>query len=194
MQRAQRVLHGGQAVAFAGQHQHFVGWRACSDLRGHPCGGLGAFAHALGFFGFVARFGQAVAPGEWVGAAVAIGIAITIAIAIVLTWRQDGGQTQQHTGVFGLGGVVAKTAGFVLCLRSPHDVVDRVNHARGVAAGVVAAEQVAAQAIAHKGLRGDEHLWLGAAKAVNALFRVAHNKHAGRLLPTGATTRARIAR
>ena len=48
---------------------------------------------------------------------------------------------------------------------------------------MVAAEQVAIQPVAHKHFGGLEHLRLGAAKAVNTLFGVAHNEHAGRLAP-----------
>ena len=183
VQGAQCVLHGGKPVALAGQHQHLVGRRARGDLRGHPGGGLRAFAHALGFFGLVARLGQAVAPGEGVSARTTIGIR-----------RQDGGQAQQHAGVGGFGGVVAKAAGLVLRLGGAHGVVHGGDHARGVAARVVAAQQVPAQPALHKGLCGDEHLRLGAAKAVDALLGVAHDEHAGRLLAAGAAARARIAR
>ena len=70
-----------------------------------------------------------------------------------------------------------------------HHRVDSGNHLRGVAPGVVAGEQVAFKPLAHKGLRRLEHLWLGAAKAVNTLLRVAHQKHAGRTAtPTAGVT------
>ena len=181
VQGAQGVLHAGQAVALAGHHQHLFGRGAAGDLRGHPGGGLCAFTHALGFFGLVAGFGEAVAPGQRV-AACALAIVIRIG---------NGRQAQQLAGVFRFGGVVAEACGLVLRLGLPHDGVDGGNHALRVAARVVAAEQVAAQPIAHKGLRGDEHLRLGPAKAVDALLGVAHDEHAGRGRPTA---RARIAR
>ena len=71
-----------------------------------------------------------------------------------------------------------------------HGLVDGVDDAGRVAPRVVAAEPVAAQPVHHKVLRGTEHLRLGAAEAVDALFGVAHDKHAGALRPAA---RARVA-
>ena len=76
--------------------------------------------------------------------------------------------------------MVAKTVVAVVLARLAHDGVDRANHRQRVAPGVVAAEQVAAQPLDDKGLRGAKHLRLGAAKAVNALLGITHQKHAGR--------------
>ncbi len=64
--------------------------------------------------------------------------------------------------------------------RRGHDRVDGVDHRFGIAPGVVAAEQITAQAAHHKSLSGTKHLRLGTAEAVNALFGVAHQEHAGR--------------
>ena len=63
--------------------------------------------------------------------------------------------------------------------------VDGVNHRQRVAPGVITTEQIAAQALHHKGLRGTKHLWLGAPETVNALLGVAHQKHAGRRTGAG---------
>ena len=59
-----------------------------------------------------------------------------------------------------------------------HHGVDAANHGLAVAPGVVAGQQVTAQAVTHKRLRGHEHLGFRPAKAVNALLGVAHNEHA----------------
>ena len=76
--------------------------------------------------------------------------------------------------------MLTKTVVAVTVTRRAQGGVDRVNHRQRVAPGVVATEQVATQTLHHKGLRGAKHLRLGTPKAVNALFGVAHQKHAGR--------------
>ena len=58
--------------------------------------------------------------------------------------------------------------------------VDGGDDLQSVAPRVVAAEQIAIQALDNKRLRGAEYLRLGAAEAVNALLGVADQKHAGR--------------
>ena len=56
---------------------------------------------------------------------------------------------------------------------------------------MVATEQIAAQTVAHKGLRRLEHLRLGPAEPVNALLGVTHNEHAGgRATATGTRVTA----
>ncbi len=74
----------------------------------------------------------------------------------------------------------AKTVVPIGFTRRGHGRVDGVDHGFGVAPGVVATEQIAAQAMHHKSLRGAKHLRLGPAEAVNALFGVTHQEHAGR--------------
>ena len=119
----------GQAVALAGQHQHLFGRGAAGDLRGHPGGGLRAFAHALGFFGLVAGFGEAVAPGQRVA-----GGALAIVVRI-----GDGGQAQQLACVFRFRWCGRESRWSLLRLGLAHDGVDGGNHALRVAARVVAA-------------------------------------------------------
>ena len=59
-----------------------------------------------------------------------------------------------------------------------HHGVDGCDHGFTVAPGVVAGQQVTAQAIAHERLRGNKYLGFCPAKAVNALLGVTHNEHA----------------
>ena len=75
--------------------------------------------------------------------------------------------------------MVAKAVVAISFSRLRHRGVDGGYDGHRVAARVVAAQQVATQPFDDKFLRGNKHLWLGAAKAVNALLRVADQKHAG---------------
>ena len=101
---------------------------------------------------------------------------------------RDGRQAQHAAGGGGFGGVAAVAVPRALFLRLLHHGVDGADDGRGVAPGVVAGQQVAAQAVANEGLCRAEHLRLGAAEAVDALLGVAHDEHARRL------TRAGVAR
>ena len=182
VQRAQRLLHAGQAVALARQHHDFVRRHAHGDARGHPLRGLGALAHAQGFFGLVARGGEAVAPGWRGGVGVVAGV---IGLG-------DGRQAQQLACMARFRGVVAKAAVLLQALRRLHGGVHGGDDAARVAPRVVAGQQVATQAVAHKGLGGLEHLRLGAAEAVDALLGVAHDEHAGWALAAGAAAGAHV--
>ena len=71
-----------------------------------------------------------------------------------------------------------------------HHGVNGFNHLGGVAARVVAGEQIAPKPVPHKRLRCAKNLRLGAPEAVDALLRVADQKHAGR---TGRAHRSAIA-
>ena len=62
----------------------------------------------------------------------------------------------------------------------PHHRVDGGDHRHRIATGVIAAEQVATQTFNDKFLRRQKHLRFCPAKAVNALLRVADQKHTGR--------------
>ena len=75
--------------------------------------------------------------------------------------------------------------------RLAHDSVNGCNHCLAAAPGVVAGQHVTAQGLMHKGLRGNEHLRLSAAKAVNALLRVTDDEDAG-CLPARAPPCAAI--
>jgi len=60
------------------------------------------------------------------------------------------------------------------------DIRDQhIHHGGRAAARVVAAEQRAGQPLHHEGLRGLEHLGLGAAEAVDGLFGVTDNEEVG---------------
>jgi hypothetical protein len=169
VQRAQLVLQRQQAGAFARQHHHVLRPQPACDLPGNPRGGLARFARAQGFFGQFARRGQAVAPAG--------GQRRSFLFVLVAGNRR---QAAHGAGQARGRGVFAKAVITVGLARRGHGGVDGVYDRLGVAPRMVAAEQIAAQAVHHKGLRGAEHLRLGAAKAVNALFGVAHQKHAGR--------------
>ncbi|GAO22102.1 hypothetical protein ALISP_1922 [Alicycliphilus sp. B1] len=182
VQGAQRLFHARQAFALSRQHHDLAGGQAGGQLRRHPLRGLGALGHAQGFLGLVARLVQAVAPGERVGRAAPPDPRVR---------PGDRRQAQQPARVLRFGRVRAKAFVFLLRLRGLHGSVDHADHALRIAPGVVAGQQVAAERLAHEGLRGLEHLGLCAAKAVDALLGVAHDEHAGRVLPPA---RARIAR
>ena len=99
------------------------------------------------------------------------------------------------------GGVRAKTVVHVAfdlaAHRLLHHRVDSMDHLGRVAPRVVATEQVAAQPCLHKNLGGFEHLGLGSAKTVDALFRVANDEDAGSQRAFAArrtATRARVTR
>ena len=79
------------------------------------------------------------------------------------------------------GGVCAKALELARILRGDEGAVDAVQHRRGVAPRVVAAQHGAAQFIVHEGDGGLEHLRLGAAEAVNALLGVADDENTGRI-------------
>ena len=171
VQRPQFLLQWQQAGPLARQHHHLFGRQSGGNLPGNPRGGLTRFERAQGFLKQFARRRQAVAPS--------VGLR-----RIALGWpASEPGNRGQAPG-FALpgrvGGVVPKAVVAVCCAGLSHDGVDRGHHVLRIAAGVVATEQIAAQPFHHKGLRGAKHLRLGAAKAVNALFRVTNQKHAGR--------------
>ena len=62
----------------------------------------------------------------------------------------------------------------VISLGRVHYGVDRADDGSGVAAGVVATEQIAVQRLLYKSLRSAEHLRLSTPKAINTLLGVAH--------------------
>jgi hypothetical protein len=140
---------------------------------------------------FAASFAAAfhTALGTIFGALPGFGAVLHVARFGVRAGR-DRRQAQQPARVARLGAVRAKAARVALRLRGLHDLVHHSEHAPRVAPRVVAAEQVAAERRAHKVLRRDEHLRLGAAKAVDALLGVTHDEHAGRR----TAARARVAR
>ena len=68
-----------------------------------------------------------------------------------------------------------------------HDLVHSINDGWCIAPCVIATEQIATQTLCDKPLCRLEYLRLSPAEAVNALLRVAHQKHARRLPRTGVT-------
>ena len=177
VQGLQGVPQGQQTGAFARQGHDLAGLQAglvvrAGNLSGDPRGGLPCFERAPGFLRQLTRGGQAVAPTfVWRGCIVTV----LISRCAPRYWRQ----AAQAAGLGGGGGVQAKAFVAVGFGGRSHHGVDGVYHPYRVAAGVVAGQQVAAQGVDHKGLRGDEDLWLGPAEAVNALLRVTHQEHAG---------------
>ncbi len=151
-------------------------------LRRQPVRGLAALQRAQGFLRRDAWRGEAVAPAG--------GRLIRRVFRQVLRRRLPGpGNLRQHmhaTGQGGLGGVAAEVVVLATRLRLAHGLVDQRQHRRRIAARVVATEQVAAE-VAHELLRGDEHLRLGAAKAVDALLGIADDEQAGRFAPAAGT-------
>ena len=96
---------------------------------------------------------------------------------------------QRHhvAGLLALGGVLAEVAAVLPGLHGgEHGAVERVHHGGRTAARVITTEQGARETLHHKSLRGLEHLGLGAAKAVDGLFGIAHQKHARRFARAGA--------
>ena len=182
VERAQSVVQGGQAVAFAGQH-HDVAWvLALRHLLGNPLRSLARLAHAQGVFGLLPRLGQGVAPNQ---------IARHVFLRVwIVSW--NGGQAGHAAGLCAAGGVGSKTCEFARFLRLCKHSVDRRQHGRRVAAGVVTSQGIATQAFDHKALGGLKHLRLGAAKAVDALLGVADDENAGGRAPCVTTASARI--
>ena len=170
VQLAQLGLQGHQPGPFARQHHHVSGFQlgVVKVLR-DPVRGLAGLQRAQGFFGDFTRRGQAVAP-----------FAGRIRRPRGPSRPQDDGQLADSARQIRTGGVVTKAFVRIRLRRIAHRRVDAGNHAGGVAPGVVAAEQVTAQRVMDEGFGGLEHLRFGAAKAVNTLLRVAHNKNAGR--------------
>ena len=140
----------------------------CLQVPSYPRRCLPRFKRAQRFFRQFARGGEAVAPGCIGHSRIGPGFG-----CFTLHRRQP-----QHTAVFlRRAAVLAKTFVAVARLRGLHDGVDGADHGHAVAPGMVASQQVTPQAVAHERLRGDKHLRLGAAKAVNALLRVTNDKH-----------------
>ena len=178
VQRLQGVTQRHQAGAFARQGHDVAGFQAwlvgrAGDLPGDPRCGLARFQRAPGFFRQLARGGQAVAPD--VGGCVRV-----VAVLIGRRTSGNGRQASQHAWLFGRCGVRPETVITVGLGGCGHHGVDGLDHTHGIAAGVVAGQQVATQRGADKSLCGDEHLRLGPTKPVNALLGVPDQKHAGR--------------
>ena len=171
LQCLQRLLHRQQTSAFARQHHDVSRLHADGNLPGDPGSGLAGLQAAQGFFLQLARCGQAVAPQRvWLG-------------GISVVCRQRAGNCRQPAKAAGVArgsGVRTKAVIGVAARGFIHHRVDRGDHSHSIAPGVVAGQHIAAKGGNHKCLRGLEHLRLGAAKTVNALFWVAHQKHAGR--------------
>ena len=140
------------------------------------------------FVGAGLRHGQAVAPGGEAFAVAGITIERVVGFAI-LSGRLAGAlyaRQRQHAAVGAGGGGMGPEAGEIArCLRCRHHSVDGVDHSRGIAPGMVAAEQVAIQTLLHERLGGIKHFGRGAAEAINALLGVAHDEDAGRIGSTG---------
>ena len=185
--RQQSVVQPAQALASARQHHHLLGPQTpCPHLGGDPVGRLLGFARRVGVFQLHARGDEAVAPLGFVSFALAIAIATVVATAAGWPpgFARYLGQHQHRArlGAFGAVGAVVRLpqrAVFASVHRGQHGAVERLHHTHRTAARVVATEQHARQTIDHKALRGLEHLRLGAAKAVDRLLGVAHQKHAG---------------
>ena len=175
---AQGLVHPAQALAPPCQHHDVARAQApVGDLQRHPVGRLRGFERGQAVFGQHPRRDQAVAPR---------GFANPTTSALAQAARQL--RQAQHLAVGrALGGVLAVVAA-VLARQygSAHGGIERIDHGRRAAARVVAAEQRARQALHHEGLRGLEHLWFGAAEAVDRLLGVAHQEDAGRLARAGA--------
>jgi hypothetical protein len=81
--------------------------------------------------------------------------------------------------------VVTEAAELAGLLRIAHRRIDQSDHGLRVAMRVVAIEQVAVEPLLDELLGRDEHLRLGAPKAIDALLRIADDEHAG-AAPAGA--------
>ena len=148
-----------------------------------PLRGLAAFQRFAGFFFGVAGFGQRIAP------IVDADFYRVFGFGAGRTFGARNARQSVNRPVFiRFGGVRAKTFKRFVVLRLQHHLIHHIHNGGRIAARVVAVEQIALQTVAHKRLRGFEHLRFGTAKAVNALFRVADKKHANRF------ARARITR
>ena len=162
-----------QAHTLAGQH-HKAAWLLvlCVDLFGQPNGQGFAFG-SLGFAFFQFAGGaQAVAP-----------LLGSSGVCFGFFWAAKK-LCQNLPSLLAFGAVGAKTGH----ASTAQHTIDGIHHRAGVAPRVVAAEQCATQVL-HQGLRVDKDPWLGIAKAVNALFGVAHDEQARHV---GAAARTRI--
>ena len=174
-QSRQRLLHGAQQRALARQHHHVLRLdapRRVLQRCGDPTRRLRAFQHLAVFFGLVAWALQRVAPQ---------GRCLRTCSTRVARVSDDGRQGQHLSRSLGFGGMRPKALELARILRRNKGAVHAVQHRRGVAPGVVAAQQRAAQFIVHKCDGGLEHLRLCAAEAVNALLGVAHDEDARRI-------------
>ena len=179
LQRPKLVLQWHESGALARQHHNVRRFQTAGDLRGNPGSGLARFDTAQGFFGQFARRSEAVAPA----------FQSSCSGSVIYSARYLR-QPDDSAGCIRAAGMRAKAVVAVIGLGLQHHTVDSRNHGHTVAARVVAGQQVAAQAIAHKSLRCNKHLRLGTPKAVNALLGVADDKHTGR--PARATPCAAI--
>ena len=151
-----------------------MGLRTIGNLLGYPVGGLRTLQCGELLFFFISGFCQGIAPNP---------ARLKCGLFLARNQRQ-----LQHLACKVAGAGVPPKAlhglasWFGFCsvrriLRRSHHRVNHLDHALGIAPCVVAAEHVAAQALAYKGLRSYKYLWLCAAKSVNALLWVAHNEN-----------------
>ena len=148
-------------------------------MLGQPVCGLAAFQCLAGFLGQMPRRGERVAP-LWGHGRCAIQC-LVCPVCLVGLLPQNAWQLEHPALGLRLGAVLAIVFKHAIALRLRHGLVDHCNDGRRIAAGVVAAQAHAAQALHHKGLRRLEHLGLCTAKSVNALLGISHHKHTRRM-------------
>ena len=177
-QRLQGFLHLRQARPAPRQDHDVFGFFAGLNLQRDKCCRLAAFQRDEFLFKNHAGCGQTVAPNVFsiVRSCFFNGIALDLR------------QIVHRSHGRGLCAMAPEVLILPRRLRALHGRVDGGYHLWRVAPRVVAAEQVAIQPLHDKLLRGDEHLRLGATKAVDALLGVAYDEDAG--CPARGATRA----
>ena len=185
VQLAQFKLQRQQTGALARQHHHIRGLQATShsirrlgagQLLRNPVRRLARLQGAQGFLRQFARGQQTVAP-RGVGRPALVGLSTVGCGPRQTLWPCNRGQFANKPWLASAGGMRSEALVTIGLHRLRHDRVHDGDDPGGVAPGVVAAEQIALQTVAHKGLGRLEYLRLGPAKAVDALLGVTHDEH-----------------
>ena len=179
-QISQRIAHARQAIALSSEHHDVLALQPVCNLRRHPARRHLAFHIGCMLFRVIAWRIKRIAPDQFTAGLLALG-----------RWCQR--QPDYAALLRALSRVTAK---FIRQFsgRFRHHRVNHLHHALRIAPRVVAREQRALQAIAHKARSRFKHLRLGAAKAINTLLGIAHDEHARAISTLSATARAHIAR
>ena len=187
MNAAQRLRNQAQRLALAAEHED-VGRRdgTSRHQRMDRLRDPRRLLLAQHLVGFVARGRQAVAPQR--------GFGCFAAHRTRRTWHARQHEDAGLRVARQLGRVRTEAAELAGALRLLEHRVDRLEQLGRVAAGVVARQHGAAERVDDEALRSLEHARLGAAKTVDALFRIADDEQPRRPLPAGATTGTGIGR